>query len=123
MKKLINDPANVVAKSVAGFVAAHSDLVQRCPDHETLFISRVGGAVSGKGGLVSGGGSGHEPLHGGYVGKGMLDAAVPGAEVNSPTPDPILDATKMADGGAGVLHIAKDYNGHALDCEAAAELA
>src|SRR5690625_1997691 len=123
MKKLINDPANVVAESVAGFVAAHSDLVQQGPDPETLFISRVGGAVSGKVGLVSGGGSGHEPLHGGYVGKGMLDAAVPGAVFTSPTPDPILEATKAADGGAGVLHIVKNYTGDVLNFETAAELA
>src|SRR5690625_2287417 len=108
MKKLINDPADVVAESVAGFVAAHSDLVQQGPDPETLFISRKSGAVSGKVGLVSGGGSGHEPLHGGYVGKGMLDAAVPGAVFTSPTPDPIQAATKAADGGAGVLHIVKN---------------
>ena len=123
MKKLINDPADVVAESVAGFVAAHSDLVQQGPDPETLFISRKGGAVSGKVGLVSGGGSGHEPLHGGYVGKGMLDAAVPGAVFTSPTPDPILEATKAADGGAGVLHIVKNYTGDVLNFETAAELA
>lgn len=123
MKKLINDPADVVAESVAGFVAAHSDLVQQGPDPETLFISRRGGAVSGKVGLVSGGGSGHEPLHGGYVGKGMLDAAVPGAVFTSPTPDPILEATKAADGGAGVLHIVKNYTGDVLNFETAAELA
>lgn len=123
MKKLINDPADVVAESVAGFVAAHSDLVQGSPDPETLYVARAGGAVQGKVGLVSGGGSGHEPLHAGYVGKGMLDAAVPGAVFTSPTPDPILAATKAADGGAGVLHIVKNYTGDVLNFETAAELA
>ena len=123
MKKLINDPADVVAESVAGFVLAHSDLVQKSPDPELLFVSRVGGAVQGKVGLVSGGGSGHEPLHAGYVGRGMLDAAVPGPVFTSPTPDPILAATKAADGGAGVLHIVKNYTGDVLNFETAAELA
>src|SRR5699024_9664301 len=100
-------PGDVVAESVAGFVAAHSDLVKLGPDPEALFISRAGGAVPGRVGLVSGGGSGHEPLHAGYVGAGMLDAAVPGPVFTSPTPGPILEATKAADGGAGVLDIVK----------------
>src|SRR5690625_2202139 len=108
MKKLINDPHQVVAERVAGFVTAHADLVTMSQDPETLFVSRGGGAVSGKVGLVSGGGSGHEPLHAGFVGVGMLDAAVPGAVFTSPTPDPIQAATKAADGGAGVLHIVKN---------------
>ncbi len=123
MKKLINDPHEVVAESVAGFALAHSDLVTMSTDPEALFVSRAGGAVSGKVGLVSGGGSGHEPLHAGFVGVGMLDAAVPGAVFTSPTPDPIQAATKAADGGAGVLHIVKNYTGDVLNFETAAELA
>lgn len=123
MKKLINDPADVVAESVAGFVTAHSDLVQMSPDPETLFVSRAAGAVQGKVGLVSGGGSGHEPLHAGFVGQGMLDAAVPGPVFTAPTPGPILAATKAANGGVGVLYIVKNYTGDVLNFEMAAELA
>lgn len=123
MKKLINDVHEVVAQSVEGFAQAHSDLVVSSGDPEALFISRAGGPRAGKVGLVSGGGSGHEPLHGGFVGRGMLDAAVPGAMFTSPTPDPILAATKAADGGAGVLHIVKNYTGDVLNFETAAELA
>lgn len=123
MKKLINDPRDVVQEAVAGFVAAHSALVEAGPDPEELFVHRRGGAVSGKVGLVSGGGSGHEPLHIGFVGPGMLDAAVPGEVFTSPTPGPILAATKAVDGGAGVLHIVKNYTGDVLNFETAAELA
>lgn len=121
MKKLINDPRDLVAQSVAGFVTAHADLVTASTD--PLFVSRAGGPVPGKVALVSGGGFGHEPLHAGFVGAGMLDAAVPGAVFTSPTPDPILAATKAADGGAGVLHIVKNYTGDVLNFETAAELA
>ncbi len=121
MKKLINDPANVVAETLAGFQAAHSDLVTVYTDPD--YVVRADAPVQGKVGLVSGGGSGHEPLHAGYVGLGMLDAAVPGAVFTSPTPDPILEATKKVDGGAGVLHIVKNYTGDVLNFEAAAELA
>jgi phosphoenolpyruvate---glycerone phosphotransferase subunit DhaK len=123
VKKLINDPQDVVPESVEGFVQAHADVVVSSSDPELLVVSRAGGAVSGKVGLVSGGGSGHEPLHAGFVGVGMLDAAVPGAVFTSPTPDPILAATKAADGGAGVLHIVKNYTGDVLNFETAAELA
>src|SRR5690625_5299509 len=123
MKKLINDPKDVVAQSVAGFVQAHSDLLTSSDDPTALFISRAGGPVPGKVGLVSGGGSGHEPLHGGFVGTGMLDAAVPGQVFTSPTPDPILAATHAVDGGAGVLYIVKNYTGDVLNFETAAELA
>lgn len=123
MKKLINDAHDVVAESVAGFVQAHADLVASSDDPDALFVHRAGGAVSGKVALVSGGGSGHEPLHGGFVGRGMLDAAVPGAVFTSPTPDPILAATKAVDGGAGVVHIVKNYTGDVLNFETAAELA
>ena len=121
MKKLINDPANVVAETLAGFQAAHADLVTVHFDPD--YVVRADAPVQGKVGLVSGGGSGHEPLHAGYVGKGMLDAAVPGAVFTSPTPDPILEATKAVDGGAGVLHIVKNYTGDVLNFETAAEMA
>jgi len=120
VKKLINDPQDVTSEAVAGFVAAHSDIVTQL---DGLVVARVGGAVQGKVGVISGGGSGHEPLHAGFVGVGMLDAAVPGAMFTSPTPDPILEATRAADGGAGVLHIVKNYTGDVLNFETAAELA
>ena len=85
----------------------HGGLIRVIP--EANVVVRADAPVEGKVALVSGGGSGHEPLHAGYVGKGMLDAAVPGAVFTSPTPDPILEATKAVDGGAGVLHIVKNY--------------
>ncbi|MFZ1412841.1 MAG: dihydroxyacetone kinase subunit DhaK [Micropruina sp.] len=121
MKKLINDPADVVAQSLKGFAAVHADLVTVHYDPD--YVVRADAPVAGKVGLVSGGGSGHEPLHAGYVGLGMLDAAVPGAVFTSPTPDPILAATKAVDGGAGVLHIVKNYTGDVLNFETAAEMA
>jgi dihydroxyacetone kinase-like protein len=121
MKKLINDPKDVVVEAVAGFGAAHPDLVTVSLD--PVFIARADAPVAGKVGIVSGGGSGHEPLHGGFVGFGMLDAAVPGPVFTSPTPDPILAATKAVDGGAGVLHIVKNYTGDVLNFETAADLA
>jgi dihydroxyacetone kinase-like protein len=121
MKKLINDPKNVVDEAVVGFELAHGDLVT--VSHDPIFIARKDAPVSGKVGLVSGGGSGHEPLHGGFVGFGMLDAAVPGAVFTSPTPDPSLAATMAVDGGAGVLHIVKNYTGDVLNFETAADLA
>ena len=121
MKKLINDPRRVVDEAVAGFEAAHGDLVT--VSHDPLYIVRKDAPRQGKVALVSGGGSGHEPLHGGFVGFGMLDAAVPGPVFTSPTPDPILAATKAVDGGAGVLHIVKNYTGDVLNFETAADLA
>ena len=121
MKKLINDPKNVVTEAAAGFAAAHSDLVR--VETDPLFIVRVDAPVTGKVGIVSGGGSGHEPLHGGFVGYGMLDAAVPGPVFTSPTPDPIVAATIASDSGAGVLHIVKNYTGDVLNFETAADLA
>jgi dihydroxyacetone kinase-like protein len=121
MKKLINDPKAVVSEALQGLAAAHADLVT--VHMEPDFIVRAGGPRSGKVGLVSGGGSGHEPLHGGFVGEGMLDAAVPGPVFTSPTPDPIVAATLAVDGGAGVLHIVKNYTGDVLNFETAAELA
>jgi len=121
VKKLINDPQHVVAESVEGFGWAHADLVSVSRDPD--FVSRAGGAVAGKVGLVSGGGSGHEPLHAGFVGVGMLDAAVPGAVFTSPTPDQIAPAIAAANGGAGVLVIVKNYTGDVLNFETAVELA
>jgi dihydroxyacetone kinase-like protein len=121
MKKLINDPKNVVNEAVAGFEAAHGDIVR--VSHDPIFIVRSDAPVQGKVGIVSGGGSGHEPLHGGFVGYGMLDAAVPGPVFTSPTPDPILAATQAVDGGVGVLHIVKNYTGDVLNFETAADLA
>jgi len=121
VKKIINDPADVVPQALAGFAAAHGDLVRvhLGPD----YIVRADAPVAGKVALVSGGGSGHEPLHGGYVGAGMLDAAVPGPVFTSPTPDAVLAATQAVDGGRGVLHIVKNYTGDVLNFETAAELA
>ncbi|MDD9206524.1 dihydroxyacetone kinase subunit DhaK [Georgenia sp. 10Sc9-8] len=121
MKKLINDPHDVVLESVTGFGRAHGDLVRVSTD--PLYVVRADAPVRGKVGLVSGGGSGHEPLHAGFVGRGMLDAAVPGAMFTSPTPEPVQAATAAVDGGAGVLHIVKNYTGDVLNFETAAELA
>jgi dihydroxyacetone kinase-like protein len=121
VKKIINDPTTVVAEALQGMAEAHRDLIT--VQLEPAYIARADAPVTGKVALVSGGGSGHEPLHGGFVGAGMLDAAVPGAVFTSPTPDQILDATKAVDGGAGVLHIVKNYTGDVLNFETAAELA
>lgn len=121
MKKLINDPRAVVAESVQGFGLAHAGLVTVNAD--PLYITRKDAPAAGKVGLLSGGGSGHEPLHAGFVGPGMLDAAVPGAVFTSPTPDQILPATLAANYGAGVVIIVKNYTGDVLNFETAAELA
>ncbi|MEZ2391721.1 dihydroxyacetone kinase subunit DhaK [bacterium RCC_150] len=121
MKKLINDPRSVVDESLEGFAMAHADLVDVRMD--PTFIVRKGVPVAGKVALVSGGGSGHEPLHAGFVGQGMLDAAVPGAVFTSPTPDQILPATVAVDSGAGVVYIVKNYTGDVLNFETAAEMA
>lgn len=121
MKKIINDPADVLAEMNRGFAAAYRDIVELHDD--PLYVCRAGGAVAGKVGVISGGGSGHEPLGGGYVGKGMLSAAAPGAFFSSPTPDQILAATQAADGGAGVLHLILNYTGDILNFETGAELA
>lgn len=120
MKKLINKPEDVVKESLAGVAAAHADLVR--VHYDPNFIVRVDAPVQGKVGLVSGGGSGHEPMHGGFVGKGMLDAACPGDVFTSPTPDQMEAATKAVNGGAGVLHIVKNYTGDVMNFEMAAEL-
>lgn len=120
MKKLLNDPQDAVTESLEGFGLAHADLVE--VHLAPTYVSRAGGAVPGKVGLVSGGGSGHEPLHAGFVGVGMLDAAVPGAVFTSPTPDQIAPAILGADSGAGVLAIVKNYTGDVLNFETAVEL-
>ena len=119
MKKLINDPADVVADALRGMAAAHPELRV---DHENRVVFRADAPVQGKVGLVSGGGSGHEPMHGGFVGMGMLDAACAGEVFTSPVPDQMAAATKGVDGGAGVLHIVKNYTGDVMNFEMAAEL-
>jgi dihydroxyacetone kinase-like protein len=121
MKKFINAPDDVVQESLAGLGAAHPDLVRI--DAENQLVLRKDAPVKGKVALVSGGGSGHEPLHGGFVGKGMLDAACPGAVFTSPVPDQMLAATKAVDGGAGVIHIVKNYTGDVMNFKLAAEMA
>ena len=120
MKKLINDPADVVSEALRGIEAAHPELRV---DHEQKLIIRGDAPVQGKVGIISGGGSGHEPLHGGFVGRGMLDAACAGEVFTSPVPDQMLAATRAVDGGAGVLHIVKNYTGDVMNFEMAAELA
>ena len=120
MKKLINDPQHVVGEALLGIEAARPEVRV---DHANRIIYRRDAPVAGKAGLVSGGGSGHEPLHGGFVGLGMLDAACAGQIFTSPTPDQMLEATKCVDSGAGVLHIVKNYTGDVMNFEMAAELA
>lgn len=121
MKKIINDPSTVVTESLRGLAAAHPDLVrvQEAP----AVVVRMDAPVSGKVAVISGGGSGHEPLHGGFVGPGMLDAAVPGAVFTSPTPDAVQAAVGATTGAAGALLIVKNYTGDVLNFETAAELA
>jgi phosphoenolpyruvate---glycerone phosphotransferase subunit DhaK len=121
MKKLINKPEDVVKEELQGIAAAHPDLVK--VHFDPNYIVRADAPVRGKVALVSGGGSGHEPMHGGFVGAGMLDAACPGAVFTSPTPDQMLEATKAVSGGAGVLHVVKNYTGDVLNFEMAADLA
>ena len=120
MKKLINDVSSVVADAMAGMALAHGDLLS--VSYEPNIIVRADGAQKGKVAVISGGGSGHEPLHGGFVGKGMLDAACPGEVFTSPTPDQMEAATRAVDGGAGVLHIVKNYSGDVMNFEMAADL-
>ncbi|MGQ9927168.1 MAG: dihydroxyacetone kinase subunit DhaK [Chloroflexaceae bacterium] len=121
MKKLINAPENVVREALAGLAAAHPDLLRVHVDPD--YIVRADAPVQGKVALVSGGGSGHEPLHGGFVGKGMLDAACPGAIFTSPVPDQMLAAARAVHGNAGILFIVKNYTGDVMNFELAAELA
>jgi dihydroxyacetone kinase-like protein len=120
MKKLINDPADVISEALHGMAIAHPELRI---DHTNRIIYRGDAPIPGKVGLISGGGSGHEPMHGGFVGQGMLDAACAGEVFTSPVPDQMLEATKNVDGGAGVLHIVKNYTGDVMNFEMAAELA
>jgi dihydroxyacetone kinase-like protein len=119
MKKLINAVDDVVNESLAGFCAAHSDIV--CLGETAPVVLRRH-LKQGKVALVSGGGSGHEPLHGGFVGTGMLDAAVPGQVFTSPTPDLILAAAEAADTGGGVLFIVKNYEGDVMNFDMAREM-
>jgi dihydroxyacetone kinase-like protein len=121
MKKIINDPADVVTESLRGLAAAHPDVLR--VRYDPHVIVRADAPVEGKVAVVSGGGSGHEPLHGGFVGPGMLDAAVPGAVFTSPTPDAVQAALTATTGDAGALLIVKNYTGDVLNFETAAELA
>jgi dihydroxyacetone kinase-like protein len=121
MKKLINKPEDVVKEELQGVALAHPDLVK--VHFDPNYVVRADAPVKGKVGVISGGGSGHEPMHGGLVGHGMLDAACPGAVFTSPTPDQMLEATKAVNGGAGVLHIVKNYTGDIMNFEMAADLA
>jgi dihydroxyacetone kinase-like protein len=120
MKKLVNDPADVVKEALLGVEAAHPELRV---DHSNKVVYRADAPRHGKVGIISGGGSGHEPLHAGFVGPGMLDAACCGEVFTSPVPDQMLAATRAVDGGAGVLHVVKNYTGDVMNFEMAAELA
>jgi dihydroxyacetone kinase-like protein len=119
MKKLLNDPSSVVKESLTGLAAAHGDLLRY--DADAQIVVRADAPVAGKVALISGGGSGHEPLHGGFVGKGMLDAACPGEVFTSPVPEQMLAATKAVNGGAGVVHLVKNYTGDVMNFKLAAE--
>jgi dihydroxyacetone kinase-like protein len=119
MRKFLNDPAQLVKESLAGMAAAHPDLLRY--DVANQILVRKGAPKKGKVGIISGGGSGHEPMHGGFVGLGMLDAACPGEVFTSPVPGQMLAATKAVDGGAGVVHIVKNYTGDVLNFKMAAE--
>jgi len=120
MKKLINNPENVVKEMLEGMVAAYPDLIK--VHFSPNFIYRADSPVKGKVALISGGGSGHEPLHGGYVGRGMLDAACPGEVFTSPTPDQMYEAAKTVEGGEGILFIVKNYTGDVMNFDMAADL-
>jgi dihydroxyacetone kinase-like protein len=121
VKKLINQPSDVVRESLSGMASAHPDLLKA--HYDPLFVYRADAPIQGKVAIISGGGSGHEPMHTGFVGVGMLDAACPGEVFTSPTPDQMLAAAKMVDAGAGVLNIVKNYSGDIMNFEMAAELA
>jgi dihydroxyacetone kinase-like protein len=120
VKKLINSPDDVVTDALAGIAAAHPGL---SVDPKARVITRAAQTRIGKVALVSGGGSGHEPLHGGFVGAGMLDAACPGEVFTSPVPDQMLAAAKAVDGGSGVVFVVKNYTGDVLNFRMAAEFA
>src|ERR1700755_2150156 len=119
MRKLLNDPEQVVKESLVGLAAAHGDILR--VDFDSQIVLRADAPRQGKVALVSGGGSGHEPLHGGFAGTGMLDAACPGEVFTSPVPEQMLAATKAVDGGAGVVHIVKNYTGDVMNFKLAAE--
>jgi dihydroxyacetone kinase-like protein len=119
LRKLLNDPGDAVKDALAGMAVAHADILR--VDADAQIIVRADAPRPGKVALVSGGGSGHEPLHGGFVGLGMLDAACPGEVFTSPVPDQMLAATKAVDGGAGVVHIVKNYTGDVMNFKLAAE--
>jgi dihydroxyacetone kinase-like protein len=121
VKKLINKAESAVREELEGMAIAHPDLIKVL--YDPTFVVRADAPVAGKVGVISGGGSGHEPMHGGFVGMGMLDAACPGAVFTSPTPDQMLEATKAVNGGAGVLHIVKNYTGDVMNFDMAADLA
>jgi len=121
VKKLINSVDEFVRESLEGFERAHGDLVK--VNYDPVVVYRADAPRQGKVALVSGGGSGHEPMHGGFVGRGMLDAACPGEVFTSPTPDQMEWATRTVDGGAGVLHIVKNYSGDVMNFDMAADLA
>ena len=120
MKKLINAVDDLLRESLDGFAAAHADLVRVA--HAPTYVARAGAPVRGKVALISGGGSGHEPLHAGFVGYGMLDAASPGEVFTSPTPDQMAVAAEAVDGGAGILFVVKNYSGDVMNFEMAAEM-
>lgn len=120
MKKLINAPEDVVRQELGGMEAAHGDRLRI--SYDPFYVARKDAPVKGKVALISGGGSGHEPMHGGYVGKGMLDAACPGHVFTSPTPDQMFEAGKSVHGGAGVLQIVKNYTGDVMNFDLAAEM-
>ncbi|RUR74627.1 dihydroxyacetone kinase subunit DhaK [Chlorogloeopsis fritschii PCC 9212] len=121
MKKLINKPEDFVRESLEGMVAAHPDLIK--VNFDPNFVYRADAPIKGKVAIISGGGSGHEPMHTGFVGMGMLDAACPGEVFTSPTPDQMLAAAKAMDGGSGILYIVKNYSGDVMNFEMATELA
>ena len=120
MKKIINKPENVVTEMLDGLAYVHTDLVHRVEGFDIIARNEQ---VAGQVGLISGGGSGHEPAHAGFVGDGMLSAAIAGAVFTSPTPDQILEAIKEADQGAGVFMVVKNYSGDIMNFEMAQELA
>jgi dihydroxyacetone kinase-like protein len=120
MKKLINSPDDVVRDALRGMEAAHGDRLRI--SYDPYMVVRKDAPVQGKVGIISGGGSGHEPMHGGFVGPGMLDAACPGEVFTSPTPDQMHEATKAVSGGAGVLHVVKNYTGDVMNFDMAADM-
>lgn len=121
MKKLINKPENVLREQLEGMAKAHADILG--VNFEPNFIYRADAPIKDKVAVISGGGSGHEPMHGGFVGKGMLDAACPGEIFTSPTPDQMFEAAKKVHGGAGILYIVKNYTGDVMNFEMAADMA